>query len=95
MSQFLPIKYKTAGDMANAFAQNDPSAIIENTAFNNYAKNKNISLDSLNDTSPLFLEFVKYEESLTSGDFVIANQLVPKLAIYGGAGLVLFLILKK
>ena len=35
LSQFLPIKFKTAGSMADAFAQNDPSAIIENTAFIN------------------------------------------------------------
>ena len=95
MSQFLPIKYASAVTMAQAFSQNYPEAIIEKKAFNQWAESKNISLGSLDSVDSVFNEFYKYEQSLTSGHFVIANQLVPKLVVYGGAGLILFLILKK
>jgi len=108
LSQFLPTTYSSWSN-ASAYATsvnadgslifdttNDASkkASIEITAFNKYLKSKSLTFNLLGD-GLVFADFLKYEESLTSGHFVIANQLVPKLAIYGGAGLILFLILKK
>ena len=94
MSQFLPTKYKTFTELMNLpNGESNQEAKMEIKALFKYTAMENISMDVNGET--YFSDFLKYEQSLTSGHFVIANQLVPKLAVYGGAGLILLLILKK
>ena len=94
MSQFLPTKYKTLTELMNIpMDVSNPEARMEIKALFKYTGMESISMDVNGEKS--FTDFLKYQDSLISGDFVIANQLVPKLAIYGGAGLILLLILKK